>query len=171
MITMIVIVLALSALGLFYTQVSSRREKSLQGISPVDLKALRTLMERDDETFLRENLPHRRFRRIKRQRIGLTLRYVGRIARNAAVVVRLSEPARQSSDMHVADAAAQIADLATQIRLQCLLAMAKLTVEFAVPSLQLTPAALVPRYQALRDNLRLLSTLESHTLTPNAEAI
>lgn len=171
MITMIVIVLALGALGLFYMQVRSRRRMALEAIRPVDLKAFRTLLDRDDELFLRESLPRRRFNRLKRQRIGVTLRYVSRIARNSAAVVRLSEAARQSSDFEVAQTAAQIVDLATQIRLQCLLAMAKLTVEFALPSLQLTPAVLAPRYQALRDNVKRLGALQTQALTPNAEAI
>jgi hypothetical protein len=171
MITMIVIVLALSAVGLFYMQVRNRRRMAHQAIRPVDLKALHTLLDRDDELFLRERLPRRRFCRLKRQRIGVTLRYVNRIANNAAAVVRLSETARLSSDLEVAETAAQIIDLATQIRLQCLLAFAKLSVEFALPSLQLTPAVLAPRYQALRDNLKRLGALQTQQLTPSAEAI
>lgn len=171
MITMIVIALALGAVGLFYMQARNRRAMALQDIQPVDLKALRTLLERDDELFLRERLPHGRFCRLKRQRISVTMRYVGRIARNSAAVVRLSEPARLSSDFEVAATAAQIVDMATQIRLQCLLALAKLSVEFALPSLQLTPAVLAPRYQALRENVKRLGTLQTQALTPNAEAI
>jgi hypothetical protein len=171
MITMIVIVLALSAIGVFYTQVVSRRKMALQAVRPVDLKAFRTLMDRDDELFLRGNLSRSKFRRLKRQRISVMLRYVARIANNSSAVVRLSEPARLSSDPEVADAAAQVINLATQIRLQCLLAFAKLSLEFAVPSLQLTPAILVPRYQALRDNVKRLGLLQTQQLTPNAEAI
>src|SRR5262249_41550424 len=99
---------------------------------------------RDDELFLRENLPNRRFRHLKRHRIRVTVRYVGRVADNAAVIMRLGETARFNPDPEVARAAAQVLDLAAQIRLQCLLAFAKLAAEFAVPSLQLTPATLAP---------------------------
>ncbi len=170
-VTMIVIVLALSAMGIFYTQVRSRRNAALQAVRPVDLHAFRTLMDRDDEAFLRGNVSSSRFRRLKRQRVGVMLRYVSRIAGNASAVVRLSESARLSSDPDVAEAAAQVINLATQIRMQCLLAFGKLSLEFVVPSLQLTPAILVPRYQALRENVRLLGTLQTQQLTPNAEAI
>jgi hypothetical protein len=168
---MIVIVLALGAMGLFYMQVSSRRKAALQAVRPVDLKAFRILMDRDDEFFLRGNLSRSRFYRLKRQRVGVMLRYVGRIANNASAVVRLSEPARLSSDPEVAVAAGQVIDMATQIRMQCLLAFGKLALEFAVPSLQLTPAILVPRYEALRDNVKRLGTLQTEALTPNAAAI
>src|SRR5262249_56158439 len=125
----------------------------------------------DDGRWLREKLPYRRWRRLKRQRIGVTLRYVGRVAGNASVVMRLGESARLSPDPQVAQAAAQVLDLAAQIRLQCLLAYAKLTAEFAVPSLQLTPATLVPKYQALRENVLRLGALETQNVAPAAVAI
>jgi hypothetical protein len=171
MITMIVIALALSALALFAVAVRNRRRQSVQAIRQVDLQAFRTLTERDDEQFLRERLPAYRFRRIKRQRIGVTMRYVGRIAGNAAVVMRMGAEARLSHDPEVAQAAIQVTELATEIRMQCLLAMAKLSAEFALPSLQLTPAALAPAYQALRDNVMLLGSLEVERQAPVAAAI
>jgi hypothetical protein len=71
----------------------------------------------------------------------------------------------------VASAAAQVMDLAAQIRLQCLLAMFKLSLEYAVPSLQFTPAMLVPRYQTLRENVRRLGDLQTQNAIPLANAI
>jgi hypothetical protein len=171
MITMIVIALALGALALFYMAVRNRRRQSVQPLRQVDLKAFRILTERDDEFFLRERLPNSRFRRLKRQRIRVTMGYVGRISGNAAVVMRLGQEARLSPDREVAQAAAQVTELATQIRIQCLLAFAKLSAEFAVPSLQLTPATLAPAYQTLQENLRLLGSLELGNAAPAAIAI
>jgi hypothetical protein len=171
MITMIVIALALSALALFCVAVRNRRRQLVQAIRQVDLQAFRTLTEREDEHFLRERLPASRFRRIKRQRIRVTMGYVGRIAGNAAVVMRMGAEARLSPDPEVAQAAIHVTELATQIRMQCLLAFAKLSAEFAVPSLQLTPAALAPAYQALRENVMLLGSLEVHRQAPLAAAI
>jgi hypothetical protein len=55
--------------------------------------------------------------------------------------------------------------------MQCLLAFAKLSAEFAVPSLQLTPAALAPAYHTLRENVMLLGSLETHRQAPVAAAI
>jgi hypothetical protein len=171
MITMIAIALALGALALFYVAVRNRRKQSQQSIQPVDLQALRRLTDRDDEFFLRGKLPNSRFRRVKRQRIRVTMRYVGRIAANASVVMRLGQEARLNRDPEVARAATQVLELATEIRIQCLLALAKLSAEFAVPSLQLTPALLAPAYQTLRENVLRLSTLEQQELAPAAVAI
>lgn len=171
MITMIVIALALSALAVLYGAVRRRRQQSRQSLRPVDVQALRTLMDRDDELFLREKLPHSRFCRLKRQRIRVTMNYVSRISANTSVVMRLGESARLNSDPHVAQAASQVIELATQIRLQCMVALAKLAAEFAVPSLQLTPAALVPKYQTLRENVLRLGALELQNVAPAAVAI
>jgi len=171
MITMIVIALALAALGLFYVAVSSRRRQSTQPIRPVDVQALRTLMDRDDELFLQERLPHWRFRRLKRRRIRVTMSYVSRVAANASLVMRLSASARLLADPEMAAMAAQVTEMATQIRMQCLVAFAKLAVEFAMPSLQLTPAVLAPRYQALREQVLRLGAMEMQNVAPAAVSI
>jgi hypothetical protein len=171
MITMIVIALALSALSLFYAAVRGRRKSSNRGIQQVDVPALRTLMDREDEQFLRNRLPRARFTRLKRKRILVTFRYVGRISSNSAVVMRLGESARLSANPEVARAAVQVMELAAQIRMQCLVAFAKLSAEFAVPALQLTPAALAPAYQTLRENVMRLGALEVQNVAPAAVAI
>ena len=170
-VTMFVIVLALGALAVLYSAVRNRGEQSQRSIQPLDLEAFRTLSAREDEFFLREKLSGSRFRSLKRQRIRVTLGYVGRIAGNAAVVMRLGSQASLSPNPEIARTAGQVLELAGQIRLQCLLAFAKLSVEFAVPSLQLTPAVLVPAYQNLRENVMRLGVLETQGLVPAAAAI
>jgi hypothetical protein len=172
MITMIVIALALAAVGVFYITARSRRRQSKQPIRPVDVQALRTLMDRDDELFLRERLPYSRFRRLKRRRIRVTMSYVSRVASNASLVMRLSASAQQLvADPNVVAMAAQVTEMATQIRMQCMVAFAKLAVEFAMPSLQLTPAVLAPRYQALREQVLRLGALEMQNVAPAAVSI
>ena len=170
MITVIVIALALCAVMLFYMAVRSRRTQT-EAFRTVDLNALRTLMDRDDELFLRQSLSRRKFAQLKRQRIRVIMRYVGRIASNASAVMHVGEAARSNSVPEVAQAATQVMELATQIRLQCLIALAKLSVEYSMPSVQLTPAVLVPKYQSLRDNLRVLGDLQTQNATPLATAI
>ena len=171
MITVIVIALALCAVVLFYMAVRSRRTQAGQSIRPVDLQAFRTLMDRDDETFMRGKLPRGKFFSLKRQRIRVTLRYVTRIAANASAVLHMGDAARLSPTPEVADTAAQVMELATQIRLQCLLAMVKLSLEYIVPSLQLTPGVLVPKYQSLRDNVSRLGDLQAQNFVPLASTI
>lgn len=171
MITLIVIALALCAIGLFYMAVRSRRKQATQNVCPVDLKAFRTLLDREDELFLKSRLPRSRFSRLKRQRIVVTWGYVTRIGGNASAVMRLSEGARLSADPEVAKAAAQVMDLAAQIRLQCMMAMIKLAIEFAVPALQLTPAMLAPAYQTLRENVMRLGAMQTRNTAPLPLAI
>lgn len=171
MITLIVIALALCAIGLFYMAVRSRRKHAHQALRPVDLKAFRTLMDREDELFLRQRLPRFRFSRIKRRRVGVTMRYVGRIANNVSVVMRVSAAARVSPDPEVAKTAVQITELASQVRLQCIAALLKLSLEFALPSLQLKPAVLAPEYQKLRENVTRLGALQGRGGAPVAVAI
>jgi len=171
MITLIVIALALCAVMLFYMAVRSRRKQVGQSFRAVDLNAFRTLMDRDDELFMKEKLPRSKFTHLKRQRIRVMVRYVARIAANASAVLHVGEAARQNSTPEVAYAATQVMELATQIRLQCLVALAKLSLEYAVPSLQLTPAMLVPKYDSLRENLKRLGALQPQLQVPLATAI
>jgi len=161
MMTLIVIVLALCAIGLFYTAVRSRKKRATQKIRPFDMQAFRAITSRNDEVFLRARLPHSEFYRLKRRRIRVTHLYVKRMANNAAVVMRMGEMARTSSNPDVVRLAAQVSETASQIRLQCIVAFAKLSLEFAVPSLQLNPATLEPSYQAMRDSIARLGQLQN----------
>ncbi len=130
-------------------------------LRPLDVAAFHTLMSREDELFLREHLSRSAFFRLKRERVRVSLKYVDRIAGNAAAVIRLGEMGRSSQDSEVAASAARVSELATEIRLQCLLAFAKLGMEFVCPWMQLTPAMLAPKYQSLRENVLRLGTLQS----------
>ena len=169
MMTILVVTIALCAIALLYFSVRSRRRHAAgQPVRPLDLQAFRTLMDRDDELFLRTKLPHREFTRLKRLRVSLTWKYVGRIAGNAAAVLHMAEGARQNADSEAAQVAAQVVDIATQIRMQCIVSWAKLAVEFMFPSMQLNPAMLEPKYQALRENLRHLGSLEPQIPLANA---
>lgn len=161
MITFVVFAIALTAAMLFYAAVQTRRRASARGVVPVDLQAFAVLNDRADELFLREKLPPARFRQIKRQRIKVTLAYVRRISGNAAAVLQLSEAARHSDDPKVVEAAIHIVEMAGQMRMLCMQAWLKLAVEFAVPSLQLTPAVLETQYQTLRENVAKLGNLQS----------
>jgi hypothetical protein len=160
----VVVAFVLCAIAIFFVAVRSRKNHAAQ--RSVDIKAFRTLMDRDDENFLRVKLSRSNFAQIKRQRIRLTWAYVARMSGNAAVVLRIGETARLSSDPRVAQEAAQAIELATQIRTQCLVAFAKMGAEFAFPSLQLTPALLVPKYESLRDTVARLASLQSQNAAP-----
>lgn len=166
-----VVVLALLTFTLFFVALRSRRKHAAErGILPLDLNAYHTLIDREDERFLRQRLSRREFSRVKRLRIGVTWKYVSRIFDNSAAVLQMAGMARQDADPNVVEAAAQVADLATRIRMQCMLASSKLAAEYAFPSLQLTPAMLAPTYESLQRNLSRLQALQPQNLGNLASA-
>jgi len=156
-----VIGLFLCAVTVLFVALRSRSKRAK--VRPLDVAAFRTLMDRDDELFLREKLCRSAFFRLKRERVRVSLKYVGRIAGNASAVLRLSDAARLSPDPKIAQTAVQVTELATDIRLQCILAVTKLSLEFAFPSLQLTPATLATQYQSLRARAARLGSLHPET--------
>jgi hypothetical protein len=164
-----VIVLAALTATLFIVTLRSRGRQA--NIQPLDLAGFSSLLDREDEFFLRERLSQREFSRIKRRRIGVTWKYVSRISNNSAAVLKMAGIARQDPDPKVAEAALQVVDLASQIRTQCLVAFGKLAVEYVLPSLQLTPAMLAPKYESLRENVVRLSSLHPRDLAPLPAAI
>jgi hypothetical protein len=161
MITFVVFAIAATVALLLYAALRTRRRVSAQRIVPVDLQAFVALTDRADEFFLREKLPPARFRRLKRERIRVALGYIRRISGNAAAVLQLSEAARHSQDQDTAVAAGHIAEVAGQLRLLCIQASFKLGLEFAMPSLQLTPAMLEVKYQILRDSVAKLGKVQA----------
>jgi hypothetical protein len=171
MITGFVVALALCAVVLFYMAVRSRRKQAGRSVRPVDLNAFRALMDREDELFMKSRLSRSKFFHLKRQRIRVVVRYVARIAANASAVLHVGEAARMDPTPEVAYAATQVMELAGQIRIQCLLAISKLVAEYMVPSLQLTPDVLVPKYLTLRENVKRLGALQTQHPAPLATAI
>ncbi|HEY6350557.1 MAG TPA: hypothetical protein VI636_14215 [Candidatus Angelobacter sp.] len=155
----IIIVVLLSVLTITLLVVGYRSRRKQTAEKPIDLTAFRTLIDRDHDAFLREKLSRVEFFHQKRRKIRVTWKYVRRMADNAAVFMRLASEQRTSSDQTVAETAQQIGEQAAQLRLNCLVAFAKLTVEFAIPSVQLTPAMLAPKYETLKQNLSRLGSL------------
>lgn len=162
-----VIALVLLTFALFFVGLRSRRKHVPE--LPLDLGAFRTLVDRQDEEFLRDRLPRKAFFQLKRLRIRVTWRYVNRMSDNSAAVLR-QVGMRQHSDPEAVEAVAQIADLATQLRTQCLIAFVKLMAEFLFPWLQLTPAMLAAKYESLQQNVSRLQALHPQNASQPASA-
>lgn len=171
MTTALIFVVVLAALTAILFVIALRSRSKQAVIHPIDLAAFHALMDREDEVFFRRKLPRREFSHLKRKRIAIVWKYVGRISNNSAAVLRLTSIALQDPDPKVAEAAAQIIDLASQIRTTCLIAFSKLAVEFMFPSMQLTPAVLAPKYESLRENIVRLGALHPRNLAPLPAAI
>src|SRR3954468_6035313 len=97
--TALIIFAGLASLLLMYFVVQGRIKpfQSAQEVErhfvPIDVLAFQNLIDAEDQRFLRESLPSRRYRRIQRERITSCLRYVRCCARNAAVLIRIGETA------------------------------------------------------------------------------
>lgn len=113
-------------------------QRGSRSLRPVDTRAFRALMDRPDEAFLREKLSRAEFFRLKRLRIRVIWKYVRYISDNSEAVMESAIIARQSPDTDDAKVARECAELAWQINGQCLVALAKLTVEYMFPTICLT---------------------------------
>src|SRR6267142_1254592 len=159
-ITLIVVAFAVLALVaiLGYALWSRRAESSVRS---VDLRTVRVLTDREDETFLREKVPAKKFRTLKRRRIGVTLKYVDNIAQYVTAMQVATQQFCESADPAAAHQAMQIMDLAAEIHKQCMVFRLKLTLEFMFPALELAPSLLVPRYQAFRESVNRLNAIQA----------
>jgi hypothetical protein len=167
---MIAVIIAIVLVGIFvvssgmlsgvarYVRGAQSRASALK---PFDIVAFATLLDREDELFLRNKLPLRVFTRLKRQRVRLTLRYVARLAANAAAILQQHKIDWQvaQGDAELDTKATAILDLATRIRLECFAVSLKLAIELIFPSLQFKTTTLVPHYRALRESMAQLQEM------------
>lgn len=158
MIKLTIAFFVLGAIVTIFVALHRRMRRTIQ--RSVDLNAFQVLIDRDDEDFLRSRLPRKMFFRLKRQRIRVSWGYISRMSGNAENVLRSYGGTRLNSDPRVAEQAAQSIEYATHLRTHCLMAFAKLGVEFAFPSVQLTPARLASEYESLRDSVARLTSLQ-----------
>ena len=114
-----------------------RRRAENLSVRPLDLDAFQAVMEREDETFLREKLSGAELFRLKRRRIRVTWKYLRRIAHNAVTVRRFLASSRYDSNVNVAQTAKKAAGLAWRVHAKCLLAFAKLSLEYMFPAIRL----------------------------------
>lgn len=112
-------------------------DKSPENLESLDLaRRLEMLMDLEDEAFLRKKLPRAEFFRLKRLRIRTTWKYVSRIAdRSGAALQAHAALARYRLDVNQAKAVSEVGDRAWEISVQCMVAFAKLSVEYLLPAI------------------------------------
>jgi hypothetical protein len=154
MMTLALVLISLMALVLMYavrgkTSPVAEWDDLIGHTRPVDIDAFRNLIDPAEEDFLRRNLPTGEFRVIQRERLRAAVEYVSCAAHNAAVLVRLGEAARASSDPKIAQAGRQLLDSALRLRLYALLSMIRLYLGIAFPGAHLSAGSLADNYQHL----------------------
>ena len=125
----------------------------------IDLEAFQNLLDRQEEEYLRENLPVSDFHVMQRERMKAALVYLRALSQNGALLLQLGQSAKTSSDPRVAEAGQHIVDNAVRLRLYTLRVRARLYVKIAFPTAKLEPARVVNEYQEARNWAALLGRL------------
>jgi hypothetical protein len=168
-ITLILVVIAFAALGLLIGLTRGRPlatevlESPAQHIRAVDVEAFRNLIDPDEEEFLRARLPPAEFRGIQRERLRAAVEYVSCAAQNAAILLRLADDGRHSSDPATAEAAQKLVDNALRLRLYALHAIPRLYLGMIFPGARISPVRIADRYEQMTRLVVLLGCLQYPT--------
>jgi hypothetical protein len=129
----------------------------------VDVEAFRNLVDPDEEEFLRANLSPPEFRRIQRERLRAAVEYVSCAAQNAAILLRVADAGRRSSDPATAQAAEKLVDNAIRLRLYASLAIPRLYLGMILPGAHISPVRIAESYEQMTRLVVLLGCLQYPT--------
>ena len=93
-------------------------EKALRSFRSLDVAAFRNLVDAGEETFLRQNLSHHKFRQIKRQRAWAALLYAREAGKAATALAQIGQAAQRNSNPNIAASGLELAENAFRLRLQ-----------------------------------------------------
>jgi len=164
----ILVGVALFALGtLAYVAIRNRTrrvdlERAVQTFRSLDIDAFRNLVDAAEEAFLRNNLPPRKFREIKRQRARAAFIYAWEAGKAATALAKIGQAAQRSPDPKIAASGVQVAENAFRLRLQTIAACLHLLTEILLPDLESRSAPpLVDQYKRASETLFRLGTFSS----------
>jgi hypothetical protein len=133
------VALACSALViLVYVAIRSRTrrvdlEETVQAFRSLDIEAFRNLVDSAEEAFLRDNLPAKKFREIKRRRAWAALLYAWEAGRAATALAKVGQAAQRSLDPEIAASGVQVTENAFRLRLQTVRVSLRLLAEVLLP--------------------------------------
>ena len=168
-ITLLIVVFALLALGFLirlakgHAASSEVLENPTERIRAVDVDAFRNLVDPDEEEYLRTNLPPAEFRRIQRERLKAAVEYVSCAAQNAAILLRLADAGRHSSDPATAEAAEKLVDNAIRLRIYASLSVPRLYLGMILPGAHISPVRIAESYELMTRLVVLLGCLQYPT--------
>jgi hypothetical protein len=166
--TIIVVVVALAVPLLLITlrgQAAGSKvlENPAEHIRSVDVEAFCNLVDPDEEEFLRLHLRPADFRRIQRERLRAAAEYVSCAAHNAAILLRLADAGRHSSDPATAEAAQKLVDNALRLRLYALHAIPRLYLGMILPGSRISPDRIADGYEQMTRMVVMLGCLRYPT--------
>jgi len=168
------VAVAFIALGiLVYVAIRSRTrrgdlEGTVQAFRSLDIEAFRNLVDSAEEAFLRDNLPPKKFREIKRRRAWAALLYAWEAGRAATALAKVGQAAQRSLDPEIAASGVQVTENAFRLRLQSVRVSLRLLTEILLPDLRsrsLPP--LVDQYERAAETLFRLGRFSSSRLLKN----
>jgi hypothetical protein len=130
----------------------------------VDVRVFRTLVDRNEERFLRGCLPPDQYRSVQRRRIKLALQMVQLVFENARMITRLAQVAKANYDPVLTPQADKLLAAALRLRLDLALATLSLSLKWLAPSLPLVVPAWGPRYRFVTSSLGRIQRLSWKTL-------
>ena len=110
-------------------------EGTVQAFRSLDIEAFRNLVDPAEEAFLRNHLPPRKFREIKRQRAWAAFLYAWEAGRAATALAKVGQAAQRSLDPEIAASGVQVTENAFRLRLQTVRVSLRLLTEVLVPGL------------------------------------
>jgi hypothetical protein len=143
------------------------------GLRPFDVDAFAALLDREDELFQRARLPYAEFSRLKRRRIRVAFLYLERLSATLAAVLhmRSTEWLLAGNDNQFDSLASMASDRVSHIRVQCLIAYAKLSIEFVFPEIRFSPAVLIVEYKSLKATVVELQRIASASCLASVPAL
>jgi hypothetical protein len=157
--TLLVLAVALSVLALAWSllrhvhpEIHNRQDWDANK-HEIDVEIFRTLLDRNQESYLRSALSHNQFQRFRRKRIRLALRMLRLVEENAGMLTRLGELARMKGDPALTEQANELVATAIQFRLNLVLARFSLWLKWLFPFWTVSLPAFEVRYQQLLDSL------------------
>jgi hypothetical protein len=148
-------------------------EKAVQSFRSLDIEAFRNLVDPAEEAFLRDNLPPRKFREIKRQRSWAAFLYAWEAGRAATALAQVGQAAQRNADQEVAASGVQLAENAFRLRLQTIGFSFRLLTEILLPGLEGRPlphfAAHYERTEATLFRLGRFPATVASTFSPSQE--
>jgi len=130
-------------------------------IQPLDVEAFRNLIDTHEDEYLRERLPGRDFRAVRRARLRATAAYIRSAGANAAVLAHLGQAALSAKDAATAEAARQLVDSALLLRRNAALALLRTYIALAWPNAGPAAAGILRGYEQLSGSAMLLGRLQN----------
>jgi hypothetical protein len=127
-------------------------------LAPVNLEALRVLLDPAQDAYFAQHLSSRDLRSVRRSRNVVALEYVWRIAGNAAQIIRLAELASRSPSPEISSSAARISNDALRTRLLALQAISILLWGIVMPGPPLLRVPMLQQYTNLNADICELRT-------------